>query len=118
MARTILVAVKDLLFGSKLQEAGKRTGTTLSWSPRFDRLRDVAAARKPDVIVADLGEPGMIEELEAVRQALPQVRIVGFCGHTAEAVLADAERVGVAAVFTKGQFSAQVDRILEREREG
>lgn len=118
MARVILVAVKELLFGSKIQEAGRRTGTTLSWAPRFDRLRDVAAARRPDVLLADLGEPGMLDELAAVRALLPDVRIVGFLGHTQEAAADDAARLGVAEVFTKGQFSAQVDKILLREREG
>ncbi len=116
MSRTILVAVKDLLFGSKIQESGKRTATPLQWASRFERLRDVVAAKRPDVLVADLGDPGLLEELEAVRAAAPQLRIVGFLGHTLEHEAARAEALG-AEVFTKGQFHAQVDRILVRERD-
>ena len=115
MARVILVAVKDLLFGSKIQEAGKRSGTPLQWASRFERLRDVAAAKQPDVVIADLGEPGLVDELAAVKQALPNVRIVAFAGHTQEATFAQAEAVGVNELFTKGQFSAQVEKILVRE---
>jgi DNA-binding NarL/FixJ family response regulator len=116
MARTILVAVRDLLFGSKIQEAGKRSGTPLQWASRFEKLSDVAAAKKPDVVIADLGEPGMVEELAAVRRALPNARILAFAGHTQEASFAQAEALGVHELFTKGQFSAQVEKILIRER--
>ncbi len=116
MARTILVAVKDLLFGSKIQEAGKRTGTALQWSPRFDRLRDVAETKAPDVIIADLGEPGMLDELAAVREKRPGTRILGFAGHVQEDLMAQAQQLGVTEVFSKGQFNTQLDRILARER--
>lgn len=116
MARTILVAVRDLLFGSKIQESGKRTGTPLQWASRFEKLRDVATAKQPDVVIADLGEPGMLEELAAIRQALPNTRIVAFAGHVQEAAFAQAEALGISELFMKGQFSAQVDKVLLRER--
>ena len=116
MARTILVAVRDLLFGSKIQESGKRTATTLQWASRFEKLRDVAQAKTPDVIIADLGEPGIIDELAAIRQALPQTRLLGFAHHVHEDLMAQATKFGVDEVFTKGQFSAHVDKILVRER--
>jgi DNA-binding NarL/FixJ family response regulator len=116
MAHTILVAVKDLLFGSKIQEATKRTATVVTWSPRFEKLRDVAAARRPEVIIADLGEPGMLEELAAVKALLPDVKVLGFLGHTQEAAAGEAERIGVSEVYTKGQFSAQLDKILVAAR--
>jgi DNA-binding NarL/FixJ family response regulator len=115
VARTILVAVKDLLFGSKIQEAGKRTATALSWAPRFDKLSEVARTRRPDVLIADFGDPGLLDELTLVREALPQVRIVGFAGHSAEDVIARARGLG-AEVLTKGQFSSQIDQLLVRER--
>ena len=117
MQRVILVAVKDLLFGSKIQESGKRTGTTLLWASRFSPLQEVVADRRPDVLIVDLGEPGVMDALRAVRDARPDLRIVGFLGHVQEANAAEARSLGVEELFTKGQFSAQVDRILVRERE-
>jgi hypothetical protein len=117
MARTILVAVKDLLFGSKIQTSGKRTETPLLWASRFEPLPEVVAQKRPDVLVADVGEPGMLEALRVIRAASPELRIVGFLGHTLEEAAAEAEVLGVE-LFTKGQFSAQVDRILVRERDG
>lgn len=116
MANTILVAVRDLLFGSKIQEAGKRSGTTLQWASRFEKLRDVAQAKKPDVVIADLREADILDELAAVREAFPKARIIGFTGHSDEAGIARATQIGVDEIFTKGQFSAQVETILVRER--
>jgi DNA-binding NarL/FixJ family response regulator len=116
MARTILVAVKDLLFGSKIQEAGKRTGTTLAWASRFERLSEVAKAKRPDVIIADLSQPEALDELTIILRDAPQVRVIGFAGHVLEDLMDGARKIGVAEVLTKGQFSSQVDRILVRER--
>jgi ActR/RegA family two-component response regulator len=116
MRRTILIAVKDLLFGSKIQEAGKRTKTELQWASRFEKLRDVAQAKQPQVVIVDLGEPGVLEELAAVRAALPEARLLGFVGHAQEAVITEAVQLGVDEVLSKGQFSTQVDKILVRER--
>lgn len=118
MNRVILVAVRDLLFGSKIQEAGKRSGTPLAWASRFEKLRDVAAAKRPDVIVADLAEAGMLDELAAVKSAQPGVKVIGFAGHVNETALEGAAALGADEVYTKGQFAAQVERILVRERGG
>jgi len=118
MQRTILVAVKDLLFGSKVQESGKRTGTVLTWAPRFSPLREVARERRPDVLVVDLGEPGVLEELAAIRAELPALTVVGFAGHVNEAAIDGARSIGVSAVYTRGQFSARVDQILTELRGG
>jgi DNA-binding NarL/FixJ family response regulator len=116
MAKTILIAVKDLLFGSKIQEATKRTQTAVSWASRFERLRDEVEKKAPEVLVADLGDPGNLDEIAAVKAARPDLRVVGFLGHAAEDAIARAREIGVDEIFTKGQFSAQVDRILVRER--
>ena len=117
MQKQLLVAVKDLLFGSKIQESGRRTGTTLSWAPRFSPLAEVVADKQPDVLIADLGEPGLLDQLAVIREVRPDLRVVGFLGHVQEDAAAQARALGVQALYTKGQFSAQVDRILERERE-
>lgn len=115
--RTILVAVKDLLFGSKIEAAGKQTGTPLQWASRFERLSEVARARRPDTVIADLADPGILEELRAIKAERPEVRIVGFTGHAELAIIEAARQVGVDQILTRGQFSASVGQLLERERE-
>lgn len=116
MARTVLVAVKDLLFGSKIDAAAKRIGLPLQWSPRFEKLGDVAVAKRPDTIIAALDEPGTLEELKRVRAELPDVRIVGFAGHVQVYVLREARALGIDEVLTKGQFAASVEQVLAREQ--
>lgn len=118
MARTVLVAVKDLLFGSKIDSSAKRVGLELQWSPRFEKLGDVAASRRPDTIIAALDEPGTLEELKRVREELPEVRLIGFAGHVMKDLLDEARALGMDEVLTKGQFAVTLDKVLAREKEG
>lgn len=116
MARSILVAVKDLLFGSKIESAAKRVGLPLQWSPRFEKLGDVAVARRPDTIIAALDEPGILDELKRVRTELPHVKLIGFAGHVEVELLREARALGMDEVLTKGQFAMTVEQVLEREK--
>src|SRR5919204_1052584 len=105
----ILVAVRDLLFGSKIDAAAKRLGVEVVWAPRGVPLSHVAAERRPSVILADLGERGALDELRAVLEQAPTTHVVGFLGHL-EAELMDAARgAGVAEVLTRGQLAASLD---------
>ncbi len=118
MPRQILVAVRDLLFGSKIQAAAQRTGTAVQWASRFEPLSQVVAQRSPDVLIVDLAQPGAIDELSAIRSSGRPLHIVGYCGHTSESVLAEAEQLGVDEVMSNGTFHRKLDEILLRVREG
>ena len=78
----------------------------------------MARARRPDVLIVDLGEPGVRAELQAIRAELPSMLLVGFAGHVNESAIEGAREIGVAAVYTRGQFSARVDQILTELRGG
>lgn len=116
MPRTILIAVKDLLFGSKVHEAAKRTGTTVLWSSRFEKLSDQARAKSPDTLIVDLMEPDVLDELAAVKAHAPATRIIGFLGHERVDLMEAAEALGVEEILTRGQFAKAVDSVLIRER--
>lgn len=118
MARTVLVAVKDMLFGSKIDSSAKRVGLEIQWSPRFEKLSEVAQARKPDTIIAALDEAGTLDELKIVKESLPEVRLIGFAGHVMTDLLAQARELGMDEVFTKGQFAVILDKVLTKELEG
>ncbi len=115
----ILVAVRDLLFGSKIDAAAKRLGVEIAWAPRNVPLSLVALERKPSFILADLGEVGMMEELRAIRARLPSTRVIGFLGHLRTDLMDEARSCGVAEVLTRGQLAASLDDVLLRYgREG
>src|SRR5512146_2015681 len=108
----ILVAVRDLLFASKIDAAAKRVGAQVTWAPRNLPLSGAAADRRPDLVLADLGERGMIDELRVVRATLPRVRIVGYLGHLEADLMDEARSIGVDEVLTRGQLAASLDAVL------
>src|ERR671923_95949 len=99
----ILVAVRDLLFGSKIDAAAKRLGVPVAWAPRGVPLSQTAADKKPQAILADLGEPGALAELKAVLAAAPGTHVVGYLGHLQTDLMDEARAAGVAEVLTRGQ---------------
>jgi hypothetical protein len=110
----ILVAVRDLFFGSKIDAAAKRLGVEIAWAPRNVPLSMVALERKPPVILADLGEAGMMGELRAIRARMPTTRVVGFLGHLRVDLMDEARSIGIEEVLTRGQLSASLDDVLLR----
>ncbi|HTT69654.1 MAG TPA: hypothetical protein VMG32_00415 [Anaeromyxobacteraceae bacterium] len=108
----LLVAVRDLLFASKIDAAAKRLGVELAWAPRNVPLSEVALDRRPSAILADLGETGVLEELRAIRVRVPTTRVVGFLGHLRHDLLEEARAIGVAEVLTRGQLAASLDEVL------
>ncbi len=115
MPRTILVAVRDLFFGSKIDAAAKRAGVAVSWAPRTVPLRDAVRERRPDVVVADLGDPGAVEEIAAVKRDVPTTRGLGVVGHVREDLLAAAAAAGADETFARGELAARLEEVLRRE---
>jgi DNA-binding NarL/FixJ family response regulator len=112
----ILVAVKDLLFRSKIELAAKSAGVAIAFAPRGRRLSDVAAESRPGLLIADLAEPGALDELAAIREALPGAHLIGYAGHLEGDLLARAQAIGVDEILSKGQLSATLGQILLRTR--
>jgi len=110
----ILVAVRDLLFGSKIDAAAKRLGLEVVWAPRNVPLSLVAIERRPPFILADLGEAGMMGELRAIRARVPTTRVVGFLGHLRTDLVDEARSIGLEEVLTRGQLAASIDDVLRR----
>ena len=112
----ILVAVRDLLFSSKIDAAAKRLAVDVAWAPRGAPLSAAAAEKRPAVILADLGEPGAMDELRAILAANPATQVVGFLGHLRTDLMDEARGMGVAEVLTRGQLAASLDEVLLRAR--
>jgi len=110
----ILVAVRDLLFGSKIDAAAKRLAVEVVFAPRNVPLSAFAQERRPAVILADLGETGAMAELRAILGQAPATRIVGFLGHLRTDLMDEARSLGVEEVLTRGQLAASLDDVLLR----
>ena len=108
----LLVAVRDLVFGSKIDAAAKRLGVEVTWAPRNVPLSIVALERRPALILADLGEPSVMGELRAIRARVPTTRVIGFLGHLRSDLMDEARLIGIEEVLTRGQLAASLDDVL------
>jgi AmiR/NasT family two-component response regulator len=112
MGMAVILAVRDLVFRSKIFAAAERLGVEVRLAPRGAPLSQAARDLGPGTLIADFSEPGVIEQLPAARQA-GATRIVGFLGHLQADLMAAAQEAGADEVLTRGQFVQRLDDLLQ-----
>ncbi len=108
---SVIVAVRDLAFRSKIHAAAERLGVAIRLAPRGAPLAEVARDYGPGTLIADLGEPGILDEVRSAKAVAP-VQVVGFLGHLQEDLARAAAEAGVDEVLSRGQFVQRLDAIL------
>jgi CheY-like chemotaxis protein len=109
--KPLVVVVRDLVFRSKIHAAAERQGVPLRLAPRGSTLAEALAGIERPTVLADLSEPGLLEQVRAAKAAGP-VRVIGFLGHLQEGLMAEARAAGVDEVLTRGQFVVRLDSLL------
>ena len=107
----VILAVRDLVFRSKILAAAERLGADVRIAPRGTPLAEAARAHGPGTLVVDLGEAGVVEQIPAAKEA-GAARVVGFLGHLQADLLEASRGAGVDEVLTRGQFVQRLDDIL------
>ncbi|HUL59442.1 MAG TPA: hypothetical protein VLU43_09220 [Anaeromyxobacteraceae bacterium] len=109
----VIVAVRDLVFRSRIEAAAGRLGVTVRVAPRGAPLAEVVREAPGATVLADLGEPGMLDEIGAIERA-GGARVVGFLGHLRQDLMEAAAAAGADEILTRGQFVARLDDLLRR----
>jgi DNA-binding NarL/FixJ family response regulator len=107
----VLVAVRDLLFRSRIQEAAQRLGLDVRLLPRGTPLPDGTRAMGAGTVIADLQEPGALEAIRAAK-ATAGVRVIGFLGHLEADLARAAADAGADEVLSRGELSRRLDDVL------
>ena len=107
----VLVAVRDLLFRSRIHAAAERLGIDVRLLPRGTPLSEAARALGGGTVIADLSEPGALDEIRAAKAA-GGVRVVGFLGHLEVDLARAAAEAGADEVFSRGELSRRLDDVL------
>ncbi len=111
----LIVAVRDLVFRSKIFAAAERLGVEVRLAPRGVPLSQAARDLGPGPVLADLTEPGVIAEVGAAKKA-GATRVVGFLGHLQADLMQAAAEAGVDEVLTRGQLVQKLDVLLQEGR--
>jgi DNA-binding response OmpR family regulator len=107
----VLVAVRDLMFRSKILAAAERIGAEVRLAPRGMALAQALRELGPATLLVDLGEAGVVEQLPEARRS-SAARILGFLGHLQEDLRRAALASGADEVLTRGQLVGRLDDIL------
>ncbi|HEX9401911.1 MAG TPA: hypothetical protein VF912_17510 [Anaeromyxobacter sp.] len=107
----ILVAVRDLLFRSKIHAAAERLGVAIRLAPRDAPLSQAARDLASGTALVDLSEPGVLDEIRLVKRA-GGVRVVGFLGHLEAELALAARAAGADEVLSRGQLVQRLDELL------
>jgi hypothetical protein len=107
----VILAVRDLVFRSKIFAAAGRLGVEVRFAPRGTPLGEAVRALGPGTVLADLGEPGVVDQIGEAKRG-GATRVVGFLGHLRQDLVQAADAAGVDEVLTRGQFVQRLDEIL------
>src|SRR5437763_5368786 len=101
MTETIVAFVPDLMDRSKVSAAaGDRVRFVAS-------AAELASAGPHDLVVVDLGRPGVIEALPTIR-----ARTIGFGSHVDTELLDAARQAGCDEVLPRSAFFRDVDQLM------
>jgi hypothetical protein len=95
--------VPDLMDRSRLDAAARAAGATVIHAPT-----PAALDRGADLVVVDLGRPGVLEVLGAHSAQ----RTVGFASHVDRDLLRAARRAGCQTVLTRSVFFGRLGSLL------
>ena len=101
---TVVAYVPDLMDRSKVAGAG----AAVSFAPTPDAL--VTAAADADLVVVDLGRPGVVDVLPAL--VATGARVVAFGSHVDRATLDAARAAGCEEVLPRSRFFASLPQLL------
>lgn len=117
MSTTILVAVTDIFFYTKVRDALRPQGYTLERIRNQDEVVAKAASANPAAMIVNMNDLGVdaFKALEAL-QADPSLRsfpILAFANHEEVDTWRRAKELGVTKVVSRNEFSARTRELVE-----
>jgi len=113
---TILAAVDDLLFSSKIRATAKQVGVDVQFARTRDEILAQARALKPALAIFDLnsGKTDPVSTIAALKSdpAIAAIRTIGFASHVHTDLIAAARQAGADEVMPRSAFAGKLADIL------
>lgn len=108
---TILAAVNDIFFYTKLRDALKQQGYHLERARAQQEVSDKAAALLPAAVIMDMNDPSLdaLKALEAIRAdaRFKELPVLAFANHEEVGTWQEAKRLGVTRIVSRNEFSSR-----------
>ncbi len=115
--KTILIAVTDIFFYTKVRDALKPQGYVLERARTHEEVHPKATAASPAIILMNMNDPGVdaFKALESLH-ADPQVNripILAFANHEEVDTWRRAKELGVTKIVSRNEFSSRTRELVE-----
>jgi len=116
MGKSVLVAVDDLFFSSKITETAKHLGIPLLFARSQDEVIARALTEKPALLIVDLNST-RCQPVETILQIkedadLRHIPVVGFLSHVQADLKIKATMAGCDRVLPRSVFTIHLPEIL------
>jgi PleD family two-component response regulator len=115
---TILAAVNDIFFYTKLREALKPHGYHLERARSQQDVPDKIVKIRPAAFVVDMNDPALdgLKAVEAIRAdaRFHKLPILAFANHEEVGTWQQAKRLGVSKIVSRNEFSSRTRDLLEQ----
>ena len=112
-----LFLTADLVFSSRVAGVARQLGQIVVAVGTPAALIERCQAEAAPLVILDLSLPRLdIEAVVGQLQSLPSppTAIAAYAPHVHEQLLAQATAVGCTEVLTRGQFNAEIERVLKQ----
>lgn len=120
MTRTVIAAVDDMFFASKIRAAAEHLGVTLRSMRNPDLLMNAARESNADLIIVDLHaqklDPIALARALKSDEQLKSIPLLGFFSHVQTELQREALAAGFDEVVPRSVFSRDLGEILAGER--
>jgi DNA-binding NarL/FixJ family response regulator len=113
----ILGLMHDLFFRSKVDAVAHATGIEVVYAASLDdaRARCADGDKAPTIVFVDLADPRFPakETADAVRAAVPGMRLIGFASHVDLKALGAAKDAGFEMTLSRSEFTQRLPDLLK-----
>ncbi|MBS0171274.1 MAG: histidine kinase [Nitrospira sp.] len=117
MNNTILVAVTDIFFYTKVRDALRPQGYTLERIRNQDEVAGKTASAQPAALILNMNDLAVdaFKALETIQRnpALHSLPILAFANHEEVDTWRRAKELGVTKVVSRNEFSARTKDLVE-----
>jgi len=121
MSRTIIAAVDDMFFASKIRATAEQLGVDVRFLRTADAILEAALASSPSLIIVDLHseriEPIDLATRLRSREQLCSIPLLGFFSHVHVELSRRAREAGYDQVVPRSVFTSRLPEILLGEQE-
>ena len=116
MTRTVIAAVDDIFFISKIRAAAEHLGVDVRFARNADALLASALDNKADLIIVDLHgqtiDPIALATALKSDPELKTIELLGFFSHVQTDLMSEATEAGYDRVMPRSAFSKDLATIL------